>query len=326
MRSESGSVGCCSLALLKMCHLHQWLFLEPRFAKCKGWAGFSRVPDFWEEERGDQGDLLLCANAWRLLLSPVSSGETMLTWLFPSTWGFINPLYAFLLFLSPGPPCFVFSDVPASLLHLRQLVLPWRLLQVPSLSAEASHCAALPVLPAPLLACTSRVSAPGAQDPTCCCPLCRRCELRLCQGEHLGTNSQGGSGKGLEEMGSAAPLFPVAAGLSLSSVLGWKGNRNGLDVSPACSSGALGLDGCSDPVLMGPSGCGKLVLAGEHCFIHVHLRTCLCISSTPFQPASDPGWKAIGLAPYALTPAYCLASLKPFPALFLSSLQLGAEL
>lgn len=53
--------------------------------------------------------------------------------------------------------------------------------------------------------------------------------------------------------------------------------------------------GAVDPVLMGPSSCGKLVVAGEHCFIHVHLHACLCISSTPFQPASDPGWKAIDL-------------------------------
>lgn len=55
--------------------------------------------------------------------------------------------------------------------------------------------------------------------------------------------------------------------------------------------------GAVDPVLMGPSSCGKLVLPGERCFIHIHLHACLCISSTPFQPASDPGWKAIDLTP-----------------------------
>lgn len=50
--------------------------------------------------RGDRGNLSLCASVWRrLLLSPASSGEMMLTWLFPSTWGFINPLCAFLLVL-----------------------------------------------------------------------------------------------------------------------------------------------------------------------------------------------------------------------------------
>lgn len=134
--------------------------------------------------------------------------------------------------LSSGPPCFVFSDIPASLLHLWWLVLPWRLLQVPGLSA-------------PLPACTSCVSAPGAEDAACCCLLCRWCELRLGQGERLGPNSQGGSGKESEEMGSAAPLLPGAAGLSPGSVWGWKGSRNGLDVGPGPSPAALGLDGCS---------------------------------------------------------------------------------
>lgn len=48
MRSQSGSVGC------EMCHLHPALFLELRFAECKGWAGFSRVPDSWEEEEEEE--------------------------------------------------------------------------------------------------------------------------------------------------------------------------------------------------------------------------------------------------------------------------------
>lgn len=270
------------------------------------------MPDSWEEEGGDRGDVSLCAGMWWPLLSPASSGETMLTWLFLSTWGFINPLCVSLIFLSPHPPCFVFSDIPASLLRLCRLVLPWRLLQVPAVSAGASCRAVLPSL---LLTCTSCVSAPGAGDPACCHLLCHRCKLRLCQGEDLGANSRGGRGKGLEEMGKAAPLLPAAAGLSPRSVSGWKGIRNGSDLGAA-----LGPDGCGDPLLRGPGGCGKLVLAGEHCFVHLH--TCLGISSTPFQPASDLGWKAVGLAPYTLTPA----PLKPSPACFLGSLHFGAEL
>lgn len=128
-------------------------------------------------------------------------------------------------------------------------------------------------------------------------------------------NSRGGRGKGLEEMGKDATLLPAAAGLSPRSVLGWKGSRNGSDLGAP-----LGLDGCSDPLLSGPGGCGKLVLAGEHCLVHLH--TCLGISSAAFQPASDLGWKAVGLAPYILTPA----PLKPSPACFLGSLHFGAEL
>lgn len=71
-----------------------------------------------------------------------------------------------------------------------------------------------------------------------------------------------------------------------------------------------GLDSCSDPVV---------VSAGKHCFVHVHLHTCLGIFSTPFQPASDPGWKAIGLAPYTLTTGHCWVSLQP--SVFLDLLQ-----
>lgn len=44
------------------------------------------------------------------------------------------------------------------------------------------------------------------------CLPCWRCELGLCQGERLGPNSQGGSGKGLVEMGNVALLLPVVAG------------------------------------------------------------------------------------------------------------------
>jgi len=61
--------------------------------------------------RGDWGDLSLCAGVCWLRLSPASSGKMMLTWLGLSTWGFINTLWAFLIFLSPGPPCFAFGDI-----------------------------------------------------------------------------------------------------------------------------------------------------------------------------------------------------------------------
>lgn len=43
-----------------MCHLHRALFLELRFAECKGWAGFSGVPDSWEEEEEGTG-LISCS-------------------------------------------------------------------------------------------------------------------------------------------------------------------------------------------------------------------------------------------------------------------------
>lgn len=43
------------------------------------------MPDSWEEEAGTRVIFHSVASAWRLPLSPASSGEMMLAWLFPST-------------------------------------------------------------------------------------------------------------------------------------------------------------------------------------------------------------------------------------------------
>jgi len=196
-----------------------------------------------------------------------------------------------------------FSDIPTSLLHFWQLVLPWRLSR-----SQGSLSAALPVLMAPLLSCLAFLLQELRTLPAM--------RAQPVPGRVFGC--WGSRGKGLEGLGSAAPPLPVASELSLSSVSGWKGSRNGLDVGPTPSPAALGLGGRSDSMLMGSSDCGKLVLAGEHCCFCVHLHTYLCISSTPSEPASDPGWKAIGLAPCTLTPVCCPASLKTSPY-FLSS-------
>lgn len=53
--------GLRSPAPREMCHLHRALFLELRFAECKGWAGFSRVPGSWEEEEEEGTRLIFCS-------------------------------------------------------------------------------------------------------------------------------------------------------------------------------------------------------------------------------------------------------------------------